>query len=357
MGAGHGLDGAAEMQDVLNSLDQLLRARDQGMGAASHIWGRDTPVGHRSRSAGAPYTSSSSQEYLGPPGLYRPLSRVHGPPSQIPQAPYLGPGYPGGGQFQSKYRRAYDHPGLDGMDVLPYPQYAAPAAGGHGAPQQVGAQQQQPPPAVAFGRRAHRAAGRPPPSPAILRGDHLPSPTRKVRGELSGAPPAAAAPPPPGRRRAAPANGRRGVDAVVTVNGKEEASAVPPLAPARSGGRMAVPTAAHPDEMAAVREASPHADLEASPPMPGLPAGRPLDSKALPEDMPALGPAEVPGTLSAAGSTAVKRTSRHSGSVAGHGVAAGLSAASGQGEENTMAIDVGLVPRIMSTLSKTSTRD
>ncbi len=137
------------------------------------------------------------------PGLYRPVSRVVGPPSQIPRPPGQrqawgapagasrgGAGAVQGRQGASRYNSFF---GLNdegyGGGGLAVPQQRQQGAGG-GRMQSILEGAGAGPaggraPAVAFGRRA---VARPPPSPAILRGDHLPSPDRKMRVPQSAAP-------------------------------------------------------------------------------------------------------------------------------------------------------------------------
>ncbi len=190
--------------DDAAGLSQLY-AGGGGHVAASPKWNANG--GRAVFSAGAESSAGGRQA-----GLYRPYSRVrNAPASNLPRPPFSSYGrappaaaqqqqqQAWGGAPDGKQRQASRWPNsffnLDG---------GGGGGGGGGAraggaggrmqtvveggwpslqqqqQQQWAMQQQQqakPAVAVAFGRRA----GRPPPSPAILRGDHLPSPDRKVR--------------------------------------------------------------------------------------------------------------------------------------------------------------------------------
>lgn len=194
-----------------------------GMGGAFHL----PPMRH---SRSGPARASDELGYGPADGIYRPLSRVDGPPSRLPRPPVLGgvrpqlppmPAYNyhygadmgggggmaggrgggrgvglggGGGGGAHGHQHSYGPPpksryqsffNLDHDSSAPPPSYnngnarAGGARSAHNAPQPVQAQG----PALAFGKRGAAPGMRPPPSPAILRGDHLPSPVKKSRAQ------------------------------------------------------------------------------------------------------------------------------------------------------------------------------
>ncbi|KAJ9527439.1 hypothetical protein QJQ45_025713, partial [Haematococcus lacustris] len=184
-----------EAKELFDSLDQLLCQQDTQAGAhgSGHMSGQEPGARRAHPLPDHPARQHHAPHLLQPDGRQagsRPPPRLWPPPaSNIPRPPGMGVGGaargisapdsplspPGGGRGgQQPPMREWGRAGRPGPQ--PWPSEDAGWADGN---QERGARGQQPGGQWGAGRGAARL---PPPSPPILRGDHLLSPTRKAKG-------------------------------------------------------------------------------------------------------------------------------------------------------------------------------